>query len=113
MARQLHLIVVALALAVTSLMAANALPPRTHRLQLPGWAENCWPNCSSTGLWGNPYEPAGLAVMQTDGHLVTYNAYGQPTWASWTYGNPSAYLAIGDDGSLRVLSPTGSVLWSR
>jgi hypothetical protein len=78
----------------------------------PVWAINCWPNCSSTGLWGNPFEPAGFAQMQPDGNLVTYNAYLQPTFAS---GSPevSAYLAIGDDGSLRVLGPTGSVLWSR
>jgi hypothetical protein len=77
------------------------------------WAINCWYGCSSTGLWGNPYAPGGNATIQTDGNLVTYNAYGQPTFASWTQGNPSAYLAIGDDGSLRVLSPTGSVLWTR
>jgi len=79
----------------------------------PVWAINCWPYCSATGLWGYSYQPAGWASIQTDGHLVTYNAYGQPTFASWTNGNPSAYLAIGNDGSLTVRAPTGAVLWSR
>jgi hypothetical protein len=79
----------------------------------PVWAINCWFSCSSTGLFGNPYQPAGWGSLQTDGNLVTYNAYGQPTFTSWTNGNPSAYLAIGNDGSLTVRSPTGAVLWSR
>jgi hypothetical protein len=77
----------------------------------PVWAINCWFTCSSTGLWGNAYQPAGYATLQTDGNLVTYNAFNQPTFASFTHGNPSAYLGVGNNGKLRVFSPAGAVLW--
>jgi|EndMetStandDraft_5_1072996.scaffolds.fasta_scaffold01899_7 hypothetical protein len=78
----------------------------------PVWAVNCWSSgCSSTGLWGNAYQPAGYATLQTDGNLVTYNSLNQPTFASWTNGWSSAYLGVGNNGTLRVFSPAGAVLW--
>jgi hypothetical protein len=70
------------------------------------WAINCWPQCNDLG-------PAGHAVMQGDGNLVVYDGYGNPVWHTGTYGNPGAYLGIGDDGSLRVYGQGGNVLWSR
>jgi hypothetical protein len=77
------------------------------------WAINCWPECNGTGFGGNPFQPAGYATMQSDGNFVVYNAYGNPVWHTWTYGNPGAYLAIKDDGGLVVYSSGGTQLWSR
>jgi hypothetical protein len=77
----------------------------------PLWAINCWFTCSSTGLWGNAYQPAGYTTLQIDGNLVTYNAFNQPTFASFTNGWSSAYLGVGNNGKIRVFSPAGATLW--
>jgi hypothetical protein len=56
------------------------------------WAINCWPHCTDLGAPGH-------AVMQEDGNLVVYDGYGNPVWHTWTFGNPGAYLAVGDDAA--------------
>jgi len=49
-------------------------------------------------------------VMQGDGNLVVYDG-STPEWASGTSGFPGAYLSLGNDGYLSVLSASGVALW--
>jgi hypothetical protein len=49
--------------------------------------------------------------MQGDGNLVMYNAFGQPVWASGTWGFPGAYASILDDGHLVVVDTSGVPIW--
>ena len=50
-------------------------------------------------------------VMQADGNLVEYGSTG-PVWASGTSGDIGATATLTSDGTLEVISATGSVLWS-
>jgi hypothetical protein len=49
-------------------------------------------------------------LMQADGNAVLRSPTGQPTWSTGTHVAGSRLL-LTDTGSLRVVSPTGSVLW--
>ena len=66
------------------------------------WAINCWPECRDVGV-------PGRATMQTDGNFVVYDAYNAPVFHTWTFGHDGSYLTIGDDGSLAVRLPGGSI----
>jgi hypothetical protein len=65
-------------------------------------------------LWasGTYGKPMTQALMQTDGNFVGYNA-GKTIayWSSGTYGYSSASVVLGDDGDLKVVLPSGAVLW--
>ncbi|MFN6508529.1 hypothetical protein [Xanthomonas translucens] len=57
-----------------------------------------------------------LAVMQSDGNFVIYNAAGNAVWNTGTSGLTDAYLALGPNGALNIIARTpGSqaVLWHR
>jgi hypothetical protein len=56
--------------------------------------------------------PGSYAVMQSDGNFVVYNPSGAPLWASNTAGDGGAYVVLGDNGVLSVLSASGAVEWS-
>jgi hypothetical protein len=49
--------------------------------------------------------------MQADGNLVLYGQ-GQALWASWTEGNPGAWVAMQSDGNLVVYASSGRPLWA-
>jgi len=51
-------------------------------------------------------------VMQSDGNLVAY-AGSTATWHTNTAGNPGAFLRIGNDGKLRIVTPDNVVLWEK
>ena len=53
---------------------------------------------------------ASNLVMQTDGTLVDYCG-SSPLWYTGTGGNPGAVAQITNDGTLKVLSASGTVLW--
>jgi hypothetical protein len=69
------------------------------------WAANCWPSCQN---WGS----AGSADMQPDGSFVVHNGDGAAVWASFTEGNPGAYLKVQSDGNVVIYSESGVALWS-
>jgi hypothetical protein len=68
---------------------------------------------SCTGMYGpyhavwasNTQYEGSYAMMQSDGNLVVYNAYRGAVWASGTYGNTDAWLAIQSDGNLVIYAP--------
>jgi hypothetical protein len=49
--------------------------------------------------------------MQSDGNLVIYDQRGKDVWASGTFGNDGASLAIEDEGCLVISSAKSQVLW--
>jgi hypothetical protein len=63
----------------------------------------------ASGTYGRPMTQA---LMQTDGNFVGYNA-GKTVayWSSRTHGYPGASVVLGDDGDLKVVLPSGAVLW--
>ncbi len=76
---------------------------------------------SNTSIWssslnGNNVVNGGtyVAAMQTDGNFVVYenltSGGSVAVWASNTYGNPGAYLALDEKGNLEILSNKGAVL---
>jgi hypothetical protein len=65
----------------------------------------------STLAWSSGTSASGsFVVMQGDGNLVVYDG-STPEWASNTSGFPGAYLSLGNDGYLSVLSASGVALW--
>ncbi len=50
-------------------------------------------------------------IMQRDGNLVLYSN-GQPVWASFTQGNPGAFMTMQSDGNLVVYSKDFRPLWA-
>jgi hypothetical protein len=58
--------------------------------------------------------PAVGGFMQGDGNLVVRDNLGNPLgdtlWASNTYGNDGAYLDVTNDGKVRIVSSTGTVI---
>ena len=74
-----------------------------------------------TILWSTGTSGQGVvqALMQTDGNFVLYNQV-QPTnqpgspsdavWSTGTHGNSGAYLSLANNGTLAILSSTGSTL---
>ena len=76
---------------------------------------------SYTSIWSTPVNGNNVvnggtyvAVMQADGNFVVYEDLttggSVPVWASGTYGNPGAYLALGANGNLAIIGPSGNVL---
>ena len=52
-------------------------------------------------------------IMQTDGNLVEYNnTTGQALWASGTWNNPGAYLALQTDGNLVIYTSANKPIWA-
>ncbi|MFM8295753.1 MAG: hypothetical protein ACKN9E_14565, partial [Microcystaceae cyanobacterium] len=78
-------------------------------------------NALGTILWSTGTSGKGVvqALMQTDGNFVLYNQV-QPTnqpgsasnavWSTETSKNPGAYLSLTNNGTLAILSSTGSTL---
>ncbi|MFM8295752.1 MAG: hypothetical protein ACKN9E_14560 [Microcystaceae cyanobacterium] len=74
---------------------------------------------SRTTLWSTGTSGAVQALMQIDGNFVLYNKI-QPTnqlgsasdavWSTGTSENSGAYLSLSDDGTLAILSSTGTLL---
>ena len=61
------------------------------------------------GTYGKPMTQA---LMQTDGNFVGYNTGKTIAYrSSRTYGYPGASVVSGDDGDLKVVLPSGAVLW--
>jgi len=61
---------------------------------------------------GTANTDAQYAIMQTDGNFVITDVNGSPWWATGTDGNPGAYLALQNDGRLRIWSADNTtVLW--
>ena len=48
--------------------------------------------------------------MQTDGNFVVYHN-GTPLWHAGTYNNPGAYLALQNDGNLKIYTTRGTPIW--
>ena len=69
----------------------------------------------STSVWdiGTSGRSAGVAVMQTDGNFVVYDANDQYVWDSGTSGNSGAYLAVEGGGNLAVYAANRAWLWDR
>jgi exopolysaccharide biosynthesis protein len=66
----------------------------------------------ATVVWSSGTStPGAHAVLQGDGNLVVYSG-STPLWASNTAGNPGAYLVVGDDGTIALISTAGGTLWS-
>ncbi len=64
-------------------------------------------------IWYNSVFGSGHTLhMQTDGHLVVYNGAGQPVWYTGTYGNNGAYLTVQNDGNVVIYNHVGQALWS-
>jgi hypothetical protein len=52
--------------------------------------------------------------MQMDGNLAVYRSNNTWHWTSGTGGRPynmGFYLQLNDDGSLKIVDPTGAVIW--
>ena len=68
--------------------------------------------------YGTPGNPNAYLVLQSDGNLVIYNDFTNPTaiWAvSKITTNPVSaddHLTLGTDGNLVLYSSTGSVIWA-
>ncbi|MFV0458204.1 MAG: hypothetical protein ACK5MT_05470 [Actinomycetales bacterium] len=101
-----------------SMLSANA----QHRLRIGEFTEEYGTQMTTLNgdefcLWEEMYSYATTTqrldetlVMQTDGNLVAYVA-GSPVWASWTQGNPGAYLVLQDDENLVIYSAADQPLW--
>ena len=64
-------------------------------------------------IWYNSVFGSGHTLhMQTDGHLVVYNGGGQPVWYTGTNGYNGAYLTVQNDGNVVVYSHLGQALWN-
>ena len=64
-------------------------------------------------IWYNSVFGSGHTLhMQTDGHLVVYNGGGQPVWYTGTSGNNGAFLSVQNDGNVVVYSHLGRALWN-
>lgn len=64
-------------------------------------------------LWASGTNGRGAAcsaVMQNDGNFVVYTTNRLPVWASWTQGNPGAWLHMQDDGNAVIY--TKRALWA-
>lgn len=68
------------------------------------------PNCPS---WVEPAagSPASVSALLPDGEFVMLAPLARRTWTSGTSGSPNAQLVLGDDGTLRLVSTTGTVIW--
>jgi hypothetical protein len=53
-------------------------------------------NPSTGGYWNNDVWGGIVAIMQGDGNFVVYDSTNRAVWATNTYGNPGAFLVIGD-----------------
>ena len=51
-------------------------------------------------------------IMQGDGNLVLRNPSGKAVWATWTMGNPGAYLTMQGDGNLVMRSASNRAVWT-
>jgi O-glycosyl hydrolase len=67
---------------------------------------------NGTKVWSAGRGGAQLK-LQTDGNLVIYDAAGQATWATGTYGKSAGWLVLGSDGSLRLYDAGGKQVWTR
>ena len=64
-------------------------------------------------IWYNSVFGSGHTLhMQTDGHLVVYNGAGQPVWYTGTYGNNGAILRVQDDGNVVIYNYLGQPIWA-
>jgi hypothetical protein len=64
-------------------------------------------------LWStHPKEKGYVAVMQTDGNFVEYDADSKALWASDTSKHHGDHLALQEDGNLVVYDTAGKALWS-
>jgi serine/threonine protein kinase len=68
------------------------------------------PNCPS---WVEPAAglPASVSALLPDGEFVMLAPLARQTWTSTTNGYLNAELVLGDDGTLRLVSTTGTVIW--
>jgi Alpha-lytic protease prodomain len=62
--------------------------------------------------WNSVFGSGHVLAMQTDGHLVVYNGAGQPVWYTGTYGNNGAMLFVQNDGNVVIYSHRGQALWN-
>ena len=75
-------------------------------------------------LWASwtPGTAAARVIMQADGNLVLYDGANRPIWASQTAmsvpnsrdlapANGNARLELDQSGNLRIVAPSGQVLW--
>ncbi len=64
-------------------------------------------------MWSTDTDGKGgdVAVMQTDGNFVLYDADSHALWASKTYGHDADHLALDDSGNLAVDDSAGKALW--
>jgi hypothetical protein len=64
-------------------------------------------------IWWNGVFGAGHTLhMQTDGNLVVYNNAGQARWNTGTWGRNGALLLVQNDGNVVVYSHQGQALWA-
>ncbi|WP_410625912.1 NlpC/P60 family protein [Amycolatopsis sp. cmx-8-4] len=89
-----------------AMLATPALPASANqvgdRIGIANLASGDWPQ-SANGTY--------RLSMQTDGNLVLYGPQGA-LWATYTNGNPSAYLANQGDGNLVIYRSDRSVAWA-
>ncbi len=89
-------------------------PESFYRLELnPDGNLSLMVGSSGRSIWssGTPGHANAIAVMQTDGNFVLYDANGA-YWSSSTGGHTGSYFAVQDDGNLVVYPPSGAGLWS-
>ncbi|WP_157498797.1 reprolysin-like metallopeptidase [Geodermatophilus sp. Leaf369] len=58
------------------------------------------------------YSPGANLRMQADGNAVLYGADGGVLWHSGTWRSSGARLALGNDGRMVVVSPSGAESWA-
>jgi hypothetical protein len=62
--------------------------------------------------WNNVFGSGHILAMQTDGNLVVYNSAGQARWHTGTYGRNGALLFVQNDGNVVIYSHQGQALWN-
>lgn len=67
----------------------------------------------SVPLWssGTAGTEPGNVLMQLDGNLVIYDAYGNAVWATNTVGNDGAALIVQSDGEVLLYREDQTVIW--
>jgi hypothetical protein len=61
--------------------------------------------------WNNVFGSGHVLAMQTDGHLVVYNSANQPVWYTGTNGNNGAMLFVQNDGNVVIYNHLSQPLW--
>ena len=56
--------------------------------------------------------PAGMLIMQGDGHLVQYDSNGVFQWGSWTNGHSGTFVKLWNNGELAIYDGSSNLLWS-